>query len=933
MPAAMAVKGKGSEADNLGVLDTEDTATQAAFWTDPEAYAADLLGNATWRCVYDLGVQPTAVAMIAREEHYKDVAAKQAFNPAYPDSPLLIRITYTDGFGRVAMHKVQAADTPSSGGGGGEARWIGSGKTVYNNKGKPVLQYEPYFSATHEYDPAVQAANGGMSARIFYDPLGRVRRTEMADGTFSYTTWDAWMQTVYDANDTVTDSDWYAEIMALPITVSTTPIVTLAEVTRNLALQDGAMKATAHYDTPTVMHLDTLARPFYTIQDDGINAPIESYEVLDIQGNRLAVMDGRGNTALTYRYNLLKAVISQLSIDSGQTYMLLDAAGQPLYHWDAAGKVFHSVYDVLRRPLEQWGDGKLLSKISYGEGLPSDKAKNLRGQVVASYDGAGKHYVDEYDFKGQPKKSYMRLLSSATITNADWHTLTDSNLVTDEVFFTVVVTDAFGRPLSADSGRILGTTTTTTEHNITYNTYGKDGALKTVKVGAVTYVQDISHNAKGQREAIWYGNGTKTSYTYDAKSYRLTRLLTVNLTTNDKLQDLNYFYDPVGNITTIRDDAQETVWFANTIVIPQNDYTYDALYRLIEANGRERKASAVFGTTDNSDDAHAFVSHTVPWDGSNAALQSYTQQYGYDAVGNILSLQHIAGVGSYTRSYTYGSGSNRLLSTTVGTDIYSYSHDSRGNMIAMPHISVMDYDVLNQMRHITAGTTDAYYQYSGGQRVRKFLDKGSSVTEERIYFGNYEVFRKWTGSALDVERTTLHVADDTGRIAMLEKRTQGSDGSLALLKRFIYSNHLQSAALELDDTGAIISYEEYHPFGTTAYKATNSAISAVSKRYRFTGKERDEESGLNYHGARYYVPWLCRWAAVDPLESKYPRLSSYNYCFNNPVNHTDNSGQGPEDEKIKSQPLIILGMHRKFLPHLSQQFLHQMEVPLTCPIK
>src|SRR5690606_4822413 len=95
-----------------------------------------------------------------------------------------------------------------------------------------------------------------------------------------------------------------------------------------------------------------------------------------------------------------------------------------------------------------------------------------------------------------------------------------------------------------------------------------------------------------------------------------------------------------------------------------------------------------------------------------------------------------------------------------------------------------------------------------------------------------------------------------------------SDGSEPVLTRYIYSNHLQSASLELDQNGEIISYEEYHPYGTTSYQAKNTAINAVAKRYRYTGKERDEESGLYYHGARYYIPWLCRWAATDPINNE-----------------------------------------------------------------
>ena len=53
------------------------------------------------------------------------------------------------------------------------------------------------------------------------------------------------------------------------------------------------------------------------------------------------------------------------------------------------------------------------------------------------------------------------------------------------------------------------------------------------------------------------------------------------------LQDLRYTYDPVGNITTIRDDAQQTIYFRNRRVEPSAEYEYDALYRLTSATGRE----------------------------------------------------------------------------------------------------------------------------------------------------------------------------------------------------------------------------------------------------------------------------------------------------------------------------------------------------------
>ncbi|MBL7706326.1 MAG: RHS repeat-associated core domain-containing protein [Taibaiella sp.] len=149
-----------------------------------------------------------------------------------------------------------------------------------------------------------------------------------------------------------------------------------------------------------------------------------------------------------------------------------------------------------------------------------------------------------------------------------------------------------------------------------------------------------------------------------------------------------------------------------------------------------------------------------------------------------------------------------------------------------------------------------------------------------------------------------------GRIAMLEKRSIGTDDSLPTLTRYVNSNHLQSASLELDGAANIISYEEYHPYGTTAFQAKNASINAVAKRYRYTGKERDEESGLYYHGARYYIPWLCRWTASDPLENEYAGWSPYHYVKCNPVMDTDSTGMGGDkDDATQSKGTVTVSFY------------------------
>ena len=99
-----------------------------------------------------------------------------------------------------------------------------------------------------------------------------------------------------------------------------------------------------------------------------------------------------------------------------------------------------------------------------------------------------------------------------------------------------------------------------------------------------------------------------------------------------------------------------------------------------------------------------------------------------------------------------------------------------------------------------------------------------------------------------------------------------------------------SACLELDQTAQIISYEEYHPYGTTSYRSGRTETEVSLKRYKYVGKERDEETGLYYYGARYYAAWMCRFVSVDPLQFEYPYYTPYQYAGNKPITYIDLDG-------------------------------------------
>jgi RHS repeat-associated protein len=143
--------------------------------------------------------------------------------------------------------------------------------------------------------------------------------------------------------------------------------------------------------------------------------------------------------------------------------------------------------------------------------------------------------------------------------------------------------------------------------------------------------------------------------------------------------------------------------------------------------------------------------------------------------------------------------------------------------------------------------------------------------------------------------------DNQKRIALVETCTLDNGQMQETLQpvfRFQIDDQLNSSCLECNENGAIISYEEYYPYGSSSYHAVKSEIKLSLKRYRYTGKERDEESGLYYHGARYYISWLGRWTSPDPAGLA-DNLNLYIYAANNPIRFIDPEGTqafDPEQE-------------------------------------
>jgi RHS repeat-associated protein len=1025
------------EGDTLAdfVPDLTPTQLDAFFDADaPHSSAPDLLRGATTRIVYDLERyyrtrrafpddpaewQPVCAATIGRETHVSSPVPPQGLK-------VQVGFAYSDGFGREIQKKVQAEPGPVDVNNPlaplVNPRWVCSGWTVFNNKGRPVRQYEPFFSAAHDYEFGVMA---GVSPVLFYDPVERVIASLHPNHTYAKVVFDPWQQTTYDVNDTCaprnqqtgdprTDPDiqgYVAEYFKTqPATWQTWHAQRIGGALGTHEC-DAAQRAAAHADTPTTAHFDALGRPFLTVARNRVACPghaldgredrIATRVELDIEGNQRAVRDERKlpvnhqptgaieqRLVIRYDYDMLGNRIHQLSMEAGARWTLNDVAGKTIRIWDSRGHNFITTYDALRRPVEQTVRGTteksdartldrdlLVDKIEYGEGIAGTEALNLRSRIYRHFDSAGVTTNARLDATGNPTEAYDfkgNLLHSTRRMVSDYKAIPDwllSPQLDEENFEGSTRYDALNRPIQSIAPH---GTLARSKHQVIQPVFNEANLLERVDVwleraadpGALldpsteqpssVGVANIDYDAKGQRVHISYKNGATTRYRYDPETFRLVQLYTRRGAaftedcdnpvppplaipspgsppqgTSCGLQNLHYTCDPAGNITHIQDDAQQTIYFKNRRVEPSNDYIYDAIYRLIQATGREHLGQGGTPVPHSHNDAGRVgllsadeAGHFAPNDGQ--AMGTYTERYVYDAVGNFLQMQHRGSDPAHpgwTRRYTYsevnlietGKQSNRLSSTQVGDGVAAapetYQHDAHGNIVRMPHLGSaqpgpnMQWDYKDQLREtdLGGGGTASYLYDASGQRVRKVWEKAPGLTEERIYLGGFEIFRKHGGvpgaNTVILERETLHIMGEKQRVAVAETRTldtHGDDRAPRRLIRYQLGNHLGSASLELDEQAQIISYEEYAPYGSSTYQAVRSKTEAT-KRYRYTGKERDEESGFYYCDRRYYAAWLGRWLSADPAGMvDGPNL--YRYVRGNPLAYTDPRGTDPQDQ-------------------------------------
>ncbi|ANY87539.1 MULTISPECIES: RHS repeat-associated core domain-containing protein [Pseudomonas] len=654
---------------------------------------------------------------------------------------------------------------------------------------------------------------------------------------------------------------------------SQTPMVTVRD-NRNLAVREIAFHR--HPDTPQVT--DTRI----------------TYHRHDARGFLAQSTDPRlreaGLANFTYLTSLSGEVLRTQSADAGTSLALSDVAGRPCLtlHNLSPDKDDPPVTCTWQyedaslpgRPLSvtqqlAGAPARIVERLVWAAPTPQAQAQNLAGQCIRHYDTAGLERTNSIALTGVSQSVTRQLLKNADNpdTLVDWQGEDDAGLEPD-AHTTLTTADATGAVLSTQDAAGH-------KQRLRYDVAGQlAGSWLTLKGGTEqVIVKALSYSAAGQKLREEHGNGLVTTYTYEPKTQRLAAIKTERQGSGAKvLQDLRYAYDPVGNVVSVRNDAEATRFWRNQKVVPENTYAYDSLYQLVSATGREMADPGTY--------------------------TQYTRTYGYDSAGNLTRIRHSAPASgnSYTTDITVSERSNRAVLSTLAkdpTEVETLFNASGQQRLLLPGQSLAWtprgelHQVFPVKREGGLSDHESYRYDRDSQRVLKSgvqQASGSVQTQRVLYLPGLEQRRTATGDKVTEDLQVITVGEaGRAQVRVLHwafgKPTDLTNDQL----RYSYDNLLGSSALEVDGVGNLISQEEFYPFGGTAVWTHRNAVEASYKTVRYSGKERDA-TGLYYYGYRYYQSWAGRWLSTDPAGTV-DGLNLYRMVKNNPVTWRDGDGR------------------------------------------
>ena len=691
------------------------------------------------------------------------------------------------------------------------------------------------------------------------------------------------------------------------------------------------------YDNNVYIYAHDLATRFYQKIDEVPQNTFMYIEKIDATDDNDNVI-----TFATYEYNLMGSMIKSTDAKNNAIKVEYDLMGRrtrlespdsgvQITHYNTTtGQLDYTQNSVLiekgQKIVYQYDEFGRLKKIVYPDNKQLDNTEyeyDENDQIVKKIDNSGEHYY-QYGKLGEIVSETIKLKQqTGTIDQQQYHEATFS-----------YKHNYLGQmeEITYPSGEIV---------KYSYTNGGNvcqvTGKMKfEASDHTFKYVNNITYDKKDRRTSIEYGNGVKSLYEYDEARGWLTRLVTTDRL-DRKIQNIEYRFDVTGNVISYTNDCDT---FNTT-----QEYQYDVLGQLIEVNGK---------------------SICNKYSSGPEYVADYTQTWKFDNIGRVekktsnavCPLKNDLGgdLLSYSFDYTYIEGKANQVGSCTGR---YYAYDANGNMTIEQNVPI-ETETTGYIATVTQVKDDAYYvdqawgvendkqtAVSGisrrifeyncknemivskdsnyytkyiynqeGQRTSKYSSLGES-----LYFNEYASWTKRSGDSGNPDgRDAMHIYINGQRIVTKQNSATRYELSDQINKQYWYhTNHIGNVDVITERDGNQFERFEYTPYGETwihhdSLYLNNSNLGifgdSIDIKYRFTGKEKDEETGYTYFGARYLDSKRGIWTQTDPALGDYiptagttpdklPGMGGiynlvnsqlYHYAGNNPVKYTDPDG-------------------------------------------
>ncbi len=568
-----------------------------------------------------------------------------------------------------------------------------------------------------------------------------------------------------------------------------------------------------------------------------------------LTGTLTNTTDPNGNVT-SYTYDA--ATNALLSVASGSSSVAYTYENDLLTGITAGGNAYAFTYDALGRRTGVKIGSRLLSATEYSGTLVSKQTYSSGNYITYSYDNLDRITEKKYNNDSTAAAGYMYGANGLLSMFTDRLKNTNTRYTYDLANRVTVITEYSGTELYGID--LLS--------SVKYNYEDKTNRLSSVirksALGSSETGFVYGSTALGQNPDAVYTvkhNGTPAiTYTYDM----LGRLSGKTTAPIGKTTSYTYLSGGHGESST------------TTLVgsVTQNGkttgYTYDA-----NGNITEIKENGIVKESYTYDSLNQLKTVT---------RNGVTTEYSYSG-GNITEVKQN---GETVKSYTYGDSTWRDLLTEYNSQTITY--DQIGNPLTYRG-KAMTWERGRRLAGITEGDNAIAYTYDdSGLRLSKTVN---GITTE------YVVIAGTLSGEISGGNKLMFLYDESG----------AKYGFIYNGSAYYYNLNLQGDVIGIfDSTGADVVQYTYDEWGKllTVTGTSASTIGQINP-IRYRGYYYDSETGFYYLQSRYYDPETGRFINADAAIGQIGNVQGSNmfsYCFNNPVNMSDSTGNWPKLSKI-----------------------------------